>query len=208
MIAALRGPQELGYDAAMRALALVVSALTIVPACDRAPDPSTRDVDAKQAAPPGKPDAAVKQGPANKQGPPAEQGPPAVDPCGAAALGLANAAALALWHPPPGCTPHTAGTKLVRSEAELKPLLECTGTSAGIDFSRHALLSIEHTLSPAGAGLLAFDDGKAITLVTRQRSPCPDDPRPMPMNTDVHFLAPAGERTIATKVCTLAPNCR
>src|SRR5690606_6529134 len=106
------------------------------------------------------------------------------DPCSAAALGLGQASPLNSWQPPAGCTPRDAGTGTVRGEAELAERLECpAGTAAGVDFSRHALLSVSHTLSPAEVGLIAFDDGATITLVTRQRSPCPDDPRPTPRHT-------------------------
>ena len=93
---------------------------------------------------------------------------------------------------------------------ELTPRLECTaGLNHLVDFTRHALLVIGHPLSPAGAGVLAFDDGKVITVVSRQRSSCSGDPRPMPMNTTAWFLLPAGaERTFAARTCNLASQCR
>lgn len=132
------------------------------------------------------------------------------DPCGAAALGLGSAVALPLWTPPPGCSPRGDGTKILRSDDELTPRLECTaGLNHLVDFTKQALLSVGHTLSPAGAGMLAFDDGKVVTLVSRQRNPCPGDPMPMPMNTTAWYLLPVGaERTFADKICTLDSQCR
>lgn len=132
------------------------------------------------------------------------------DPCGAAALGLGTAPKLELWTPPPGCSPRGEGTTILHSDDELTPRLECTaGLNHLVDFTKQALLVVGHTLSPAGAGVLAFDDGKVVTLVSRQRSSCPGDPMPMPMNATAWFLLPAGaERTFAAKTCTLDPQCR
>lgn len=132
------------------------------------------------------------------------------DPCGAAALGLGEARALEPWTPPPGCSPRGDGTVILRSDDELTPRLECTaGLNHLVDFTRYALLSVGHTLSPAGAGVVALDDGKVVTRVTRQRDPCPGDPLPMPMNTTAWFLLPAGaERTFADRTCTIASTCR
>ena len=134
---------------------------------------------------------------------------PRPDPCGAAALGLGQAAALEPWTPPPGCSPRGDGQAILRSDAELTPRLECTaGMNHLVDFTRHALLVVGYTLSPAGAGLGAFDDGKVITLVTRQRNPCPGAPMPMPMNAAAWYLLPVGaERSFADKTCTIESKC-
>ena len=57
--------------------------------------------------------------------------------------------------------------------------------------------------------LLAFDDGKTVTLVSRQRKPCPNDPRPMPTPaiTSV-FLAASGARVFAEASCSFEAKCR
>lgn len=134
----------------------------------------------------------------------------APDPCAAAALGLGEAASLAAWEPPRECRPIGEGTAHVRDAKQLATRLECpAGITPGVDFTRNAVLSIEYSLSPAGAGLLAYDDGKVVTIVSRQRSSCPDDPMPMPMQVTSWFLLPdGGQRTLANTVCTLAPQCR
>ena len=132
------------------------------------------------------------------------------DPCGAAALGLGAARPLEPWVPPPGCSPRGDGTAILRSDTELAPRLECTaGMNHLVDFTKYALLAVGHTLSPAGAGVGALDDGKVVTRVSRQRSPCPGDPMPMPMNMTAWFLLPVGaERTFADRTCTLDSSCR
>lgn len=132
------------------------------------------------------------------------------DPCGPAALGLADAKPLEPWTPPPGCSPRGDGTNILRSDDELTPRLECTaGLNHLVDFSKHALLAVGYSLSPAGAGMGALDDGKVVTRVARQRSPCPGDPMPMPMNTTAWFLLPVGaERTFADKTCTVESTCK
>lgn len=187
----------------MRMLALVAMFAAIEPSCRGGAEAggeaeargkvATPEVVEPTTPPPAKADAVSKP-----------------DPCGAAALGLGQAVALARWTPPPtGCTPQGSGTAIVRSGAELATRLECAaGTVAAIDFSQHALLSHGYSISPAGAGLVVFDDGKVVTLVTRQRDPCPGAPMPMPMNATAWFLLPAGaERTFANTICTIDSQC-
>lgn len=184
----------------MPRLLLAAPVLAALVSCGSAPesatskDPATpRAADGKATPPTGEPATA----------------PAPPDPCGAAALGLGPAAALAPWTPPPGCSPRGDGQAILRSDAELAPRLECTaGMNHLVDFTRNALLVVGYTLSPAGAGLGAFDDGKVITLVTRQRNPCPGEPMPMPMNTAAWYLLPVGaERSFADKTCTIASKC-
>jgi hypothetical protein len=131
------------------------------------------------------------------------------DPCGAEALRLGSARVVAPWKIPAGCTPKGGqGNTIARSEEELKKVLECASGS-GVDFGEQAVLAVGYSLSPAGAGMSAFDDGEVVTLVTRQRSPCPNDPLPMPMNTMAWFLlAGGGERTFAGTNCTIESTCK
>jgi hypothetical protein len=189
----------------MPRILLAAPVLAALVSCGSAPEPTTRKdpatplaADGKATPPTGEP---VTPEPATD--------PAGSDPCGAAALGLGPAAALAPWTPPPGCSPRGAGQAILRSDDELAPRLECTaGMNHLVDFTRHALLVVGYTLSPAGAGVGAFDDGKIITLVTRQRTPCPGDPMPMPMNTAAWYLLPVGaERSFADKTCTIASKC-
>lgn len=183
----------------MRSLCLVVPLFAEL-ACGSAPEPLVHQdppprvstADTTTPEPPPTPEATVRP-----------------DPCGAAALGLGQANALAPWTPPPGCSPRGHGRSILRSDAELAPRLECSaGHNHLVDFTRHALLAVDYTLSPAGAGLGALDDGHVITLVSRQRNPCPGGPMPMPMNTTAWFLLPAGgERSFADATCTVESRC-
>ncbi len=130
------------------------------------------------------------------------------DPCGAAALGLGAATALPAWTPHDGCTASGHGNELVRDAAGLSERLQCpAGAESAFDFSRGQLLSVAYTLSPAGAGVQVYDDGKALTVVTRQRTPCPGGPMPMPMSVTAWFRVPAGERTIGAAICTIESTC-
>lgn len=136
----------------------------------------------------------------------------AADPCGAAALGLAGAATLAPWKPPAGCTSRGdgGGHLLVRDVGQLRQRLACDeGAAVDVDFSRQALLAASYTLTPAGAGLAAFDDGKVVTLATRHRTTCPDEPLPMPLPpTTIWFVVPGGgERSVAGTTCTVPTTC-
>lgn len=144
------------------------------------------------------------------QTPEAKQKPAKPDPCGAAALNLKDAKALTTWQPPPGCMARGDGVAVIRSEDELKARLECpAGVAAGVDFTKQALLVDAYMMSPASTGVIAYDDGKVVTLVSRQRSPCPNDPQPMPMNATAWFVVPGGgARTTAEAVCTVESTCR
>lgn len=162
-------------------------------------------------------DAGGKAGPGDakkeSEAPPALQGGAAnggkQDPCGAEALRLGAAKAVPAWTIPTGCTPKgSSGNIIAKSDEELRAILECTAGS-GVDFGKQSVLAVGYSLSPAGAGMGAFDDGKVITLVSRQRSPCPGDPLPMPMNTMAWFvLEKGGERTFASATCTIASTCK
>jgi len=138
--------------------------------------------------------------------------PPAGDPCSAAALGLGKATRAAPWQPPPGCSLAGRGGPpvLVRSEAELRAAVTCAGdVTSGIDFAAHALVLQSITLSPASTGADVFDDGAVVTVVTRQRRPCPGDPQPMPIgHTVAALVSGAGERTVRESTCVADTTCR
>jgi hypothetical protein len=80
----------------------------------------------------------------------------------------------------------------------------------GVDFAKTTLVRVTWTMSPAASGLTAFDDGKTITLATRFRSPCPNDPRPMPMSMTSWFQIPSAKATRAfgDATCTFQPTCK
>lgn len=132
--------------------------------------------------------------------------------CAPSALGLAHAQALTAWRAPDGCTLRHGGPAPTpaRSEAEFASAWSCPrGVGSGVDWSRASLWSLQTTLPPAGVGYSVFLEGSRVTLVARMRSPCPDDPRPMPVPYELAFLAPATpEVTVAQTVCTLPPRCR
>jgi hypothetical protein len=75
-----------------------------------------------------------------------------------------------------------------------------------IDFAKHQLMLAEFSMSPAYGGSEVVDDGSKVTFVTRDRSPCPDDP--MPMSSTLAYLLPQGaERSYQQLACTLSARC-
>lgn len=137
--------------------------------------------------------------------------PKAIDPCAPSQLGLGAARTLQPWAAPEGCTAKSGAAEptRVQSEAEFAERFTCAkGTKSGLDFAKQLLVVQDRSLSPAGAGTTIVDDGARITFIERQRSPCPDDPQPMPMNYTLGFVLPAGaERSYDNRVCTLPPQC-
>ena len=64
------------------------------------------------------------------------------------------------------------------------------------------------SFSPAQVGLDALDDGKKLTLVSRQRLPCPKDPRPMPgPDSAFAYTLSSGTRTFAETSCNIEVKC-
>ncbi len=131
--------------------------------------------------------------------------------CAPDRVGLAAARPVPMWRPPEGCTRanHAGQTFPVRSEEELRAQYTCPdGVPVAIDFSRDQLVLADGMLSPAQVGTDLYDDGTTITFVSRQRTNCPDDPRPMPTPFTVAFLLPAGaERVYAAASCTVRRGC-
>jgi hypothetical protein len=131
--------------------------------------------------------------------------------CAPAAMGLVRARVITAWRAPSGCTLRNAGPTPtpVRDETSFARMFACeAGVASGVDWSRFSLWAMQTTLSPAGAGYSVFAEGSRVTLVTRQRSPCPDDPRPMPIPYSLAFLLPVGEVALTQRTCTLPPRCR
>lgn len=117
---------------------------------------------------------------------------------------------------PQGCRLGDGGSLsaplVVADAAAYASLLQCDASVAAplaVDFAGEQLLVVTFSMSPAYAGLEPLDDGTAITFVQRDRSPCPGDPLPMPMNTTAAFVSAKGAaRTYAQASCTLPARCK
>ncbi len=132
--------------------------------------------------------------------------------CSPAKLGLRDVKALVSWKSPAGCRVHGSlgpPPKVLHSEEQFHAHFSCpAGTSSGIDFAHDSLVFRDHMLSPAGVGSDLYDDGRTVTIVSRFRSPCPDDPHPMPVPFTLTFLLPAGgERKFAEMACNVESRC-
>lgn len=141
----------------------------------------------------------------------AQGGAPEVDACSPSKLGLGDAKPVARWSPPPGCTLRGGGggTTFVHTAEQLGASVECTGAAPGVDLTSNVLVVAWRSISPAQVGTDVLDDGKTITFVSRQRSPCPNDPLPMPMTAPLSFLLPAGAtRDVKEASCSLPPSCK
>ncbi len=127
------------------------------------------------------------------------------------AAGLGDAALVKTWRPPEVC--HWRGlaqgaTTIIHSEVDLiAAALDCPASS-GIDFAKSNVVVTGRALSPATVGIDAYDDGKKITFVSRQREPCPKEVPAMPITVPIAFLIPAGElRTFGDAMCTQHYKC-
>ncbi len=132
------------------------------------------------------------------------------DPCGAAALGLGSAKALTAWKAPATCTVKSIGssTTVIRTESDAKEAFACKTGQLGLDWKTKSLVVSTSSWSPAQVGLSAFDDGHTITLVSRQRAPCKNDPQPMPTPAiSSLFLGGTGARTFEQSSCTIVTKC-
>jgi hypothetical protein len=138
--------------------------------------------------------------------------PPTSDTCMPG--GLEAAHSVETVRIPSGCRVTSGGTitapSVIRSAEELTGALECDANTERptIDFATHQLMLAEFSMSPAYGGSEVFDDGSKVTFVTRDRSPCPDDPMPMPMSSTLAYLLPQGaERSYQQLACTLPARC-
>jgi hypothetical protein len=134
------------------------------------------------------------------------------DPCGAKALHLEPAKPADRWQIPIGCVraPGEQRGPRVQSEAEFKGAFTCpAGLASGVDWSKVQLVVTTQTLSPAGVGWSVFDDGHALTIVSRFRKNCPSDPMPMPISVPVVIAIPAGGpmRELKSATCTIDAAC-
>lgn len=126
------------------------------------------------------------------------------DPCAPAALGLPNTQRLSPLALTGDCP--FVGTQVIKSENEARERFACA--VGKVDWSKHSLLVTRRVVSPATVGFDALDDGAKVTFVGRQRSPCPDDPRPMPMEQTLAYPIPVGgDRAVAETVCTVPTKC-
>jgi hypothetical protein len=139
--------------------------------------------------------------------------PPPGDPNSCMPAGLEAASKVETIVLPRGCQV-TSGSlsapMIVRNQDELASAVTCEPGSQlpAIDFAKQQLHVAEFSLSPAYGGSELFDDGKTVTFVQRDRSPCPDDPLPMPIGSSLAYVMPQGsERSYAQASCTLPPQC-
>lgn len=146
----------------------------------------------------------------------AEGGTPKTDPHACRPANLAGAAPLRAFVPPQGCRLGEGGTLgaplVIADAAAYGSSLQCDTAIAAplaLDFAREQLLVVTFSMSPAYAGLEALDDGSTVTFVQRDRSPCPDDPLPMPMNATVAYvIAKDATRSYAQSSCPLPAQCK
>lgn len=128
--------------------------------------------------------------------------------------GLESAQSVEVVRLPSGCRVTAGGPIAAPTVAgtaeELASAIECDANSERptIDFAKHQVMLVEFSMSPAYGGSEVFDDGSKVTFVQRDRSPCPDDPLPMPMQTTLGYLLPQGaQRTFHQASCTLPARC-
>jgi len=136
----------------------------------------------------------------------------APDPCSAAALGISNASLMTAWTPPAGCTVvHAPARGIVSSQADLASLFRCdaTATPPKLDFTHNSLVVVTWDMGPGATSVDALDDGTTVTLVTKARSPCPREPRPLAMQrTDWFVIATANaSRNFGDRSCTKPSTC-
>ena len=117
----------------------------------------------------------------------------------------------------PGCS-FTGGSSstptVLHTAEEVSAALRCNGegqppgSALGVDMAANDVYLLEYTMSPAFGGLEVFDDGTALTVLTRFRPNCPGDPMPMPMNSTVAWLMPKdASRTMQQATCSLPERC-
>jgi hypothetical protein len=128
--------------------------------------------------------------------------------------GLEAAHGVEIVRLPSGCRVTSGGPitapSVVHGVDELAGALACDAgvERPTIDFGKHQLMLVEFSMSPAYGGGEVFDDGSKVTFLQRDRSPCPDDPLPMPMQTTLAYLLPQGaQRSYAQASCTLPARC-
>jgi len=137
----------------------------------------------------------------------------AKDPCSAQELGLTGATELKRWEPSNGCDIERPPVpKVLNDLKEVGAALDCSKMGGGgppLEFDGPVVVT-SRSFSPAQTDLKAFDDGTTITFVSVQRSPCPNDPRPMPGPVQGFAFGPlasGGSRTFADRACTVPARC-
>ena len=100
--------------------------------------------------------------------------------------------------------------EIVDTTAKLDAVLSCSGgANASIDLKAHDLFLFQYTLSPASGGASVYDDGSKLTLVSRSRVPCGNEPRAMPLSIVLGYAMPKGaKRTYANASCVVASVCK
>lgn len=129
--------------------------------------------------------------------------------------GLEAAHAVEVLRLPTGCSWSTSAAltspQVITDADTLASAIQCTGAGAPptVDFSSEQVHLAQFSMSPAYGGMSIMDDGAVITYVMRDRSPCPGDPMPMPMNSAFAYrMATGASRTYASASCTQHTACR
>ena len=138
--------------------------------------------------------------------------PPPHPPATCTPAGLEAAQIIRPLGVPDGCSWTGGGAPLspraITTPEELAQHLTCTGAAPVIDLAVSDVYLITQTISPGHGGGEVRDDGTTVTLVSRFRPPCPDDPMPMPMQTTFALVLPKGAtRAFAEASCTLPARC-
>ena len=128
--------------------------------------------------------------------------------CSPAKLGIPDSKPVVMWKVPETCQKiGGSGMATIKSEEELKVHFDCKAP-LGIDFKTQWLVVAHRMMAPAFAGNDVLDDGQKVTIVSKFRSPCPNDPHPMPAPYTLTFLLPANaERTFREGVCKVETKC-
>lgn len=154
--------------------------------------------------------------PATTQGTSESTSPPATSAAAATCMPpeLASAHEVEIVRLPQGCSWTGAGTltapTVLADDAAVAGAIACSGpTTPTIPLGADQLHVVSYTMSPAFGGMAIVDDGTTITVVMRDRPPCPGDPMPMPMpGSALAYRVPHGAtRAYAQRACTLPRTC-
>lgn len=146
--------------------------------------------------------------PKGKGGPAAPQ-----DPCSPDRLKLGEVQKLIAFDLPKDCRPKPPAIRvLVRSEKDFGERMTCDKKAvAGVDFKKVMLVAWLKNVVPNATGNDIWDEGgRKVTVVTRQKQICPEDPKVEPSQATVAFLTETdpvppefGEMT-----CTVPATCK
>ena len=128
--------------------------------------------------------------------------------------GVANAHAVTFTSLPTGCRFTRVGSPeapaLITAADDLASVTHCAdGSVPPLDLSTNDVYVYSFSMGPAYAGGEVVDDGATVTMIERDRPPCPNDPMPYPMPSSIYaLLLPHGAtRTFRQLACSLPLRC-